>query len=382
MDNSKTTFETIRTTRRILHQIPELGYDLPKTHAYLKEQLESYGYEPTTVAQHGLVAVKKGRGDYGIAFRADMDALPIKEDTNLNFRSKYTGNMHACGHDGHMAMLLGLAERLSSNDTLPFDVMFVFEPAEETYGGAKDIIATGLFKQHNIQAIFALHLDPELEEGKLGIADGIMTAQDGDFDMTITGINAHGTQPHQGSDAVLAAANLIQQYHTIISRSVDPIKSGSINIGTVIAGEGRNILANQVSLTGSIRAFDMTTFELLKTRMRQIDQGIEAAFNIRINNRITTLHPPVYNDHTLFGTFCATFGNQEVTILKPMMLAEDFSYYQQVMPGLFIMLGAKNVPEGFIHPLHSSKFNFDEAVLLKGIETFERLIDMMAGIRV
>jgi len=365
---STTLLHELTSTRRDLHQIPEIGFDLFKTHAYLNDKLQSFGYETHTVADSGLIAIKKGQSDTCIAYRADMDALNIKEETDAAFASIHPGRMHACGHDGHMAMLLSFA-RIMSEKTLDKTVMFIFEPAEETYGGAREIVKTDIFKNAAIEAIFALHLQPELEEGKLGLTDGIMTAQDGDFDMKITGKNAHGTQPHLGSDVALAASALIMQYHTIIGRSMNPLTPASVNVGTLSLGEGRNIIAHEAYLSGSIRAFDHSSFSLLKQRMRQIDQGIETAYNVTIQNDIVDLHPPVSNDHTLFTTFKESLTHDEYTLLDPQMLAEDFSYYQQEVPGLFIMLGSKNIPKGFVYPLHSNQFNFDEKVLVRGVET-------------
>lgn len=364
--------------RRYLHQIPEIGFDLPKTKAYIETQLTALGYQTHTVAQSGLIAVKRGKSHKAIAFRADMDALEITEQNDTIYKSRHHGMMHACGHDAHMAMLLGLAETIA-HKALEKDIIFVFEPAEETLGGAKDIIESGMLDTYNIEAIFALHLDPDLEEGKLGITDGIMTAQDGDFDLSLQGANAHGTNPHQGNDALLAAAQLAQQYHTIISRSLDPKHAAIINIGTMHVGEGRNIIANKAIIKGSIRAFNLGVFQHLKNRMRQIDAGIEHAYNVTIDNVITDLHPPVINDHQLYEKMKQTFNINELVDIKPMLLAEDFSYYQQKMPGLFIMLGTKNIPQGYNHPLHSSTFDFNEAILTRGVETLKTLAMMMGA---
>ncbi len=372
-------FEQVKSYRRELHKIPELSYELYKTHDYIKATLEGFGYETFTVAKTGIIAVKEGTLDQGIAFRADMDGLNIKENTHVTYRSTHEGLMHGCGHDGHMAMLLGFAKEMKEIQTKK-RIMFVFEPAEETFGGAKDIVASNVFSQYNIEMIFALHLYPELEEGKLGLKEGILTAQDGDFDMHISGRNAHGTQPHLGSDVALAASALTMQYHTIIGRSMNPLKPSSINVGTMHLGEGRNILAHEAILKGSIRAFEHSSYTLLKKRMRQIDKGIEEAYNVTIENQITDLHPPVYNDGDLTQTIIDTLAGSDYEYLAPQMLAEDFSYYQQVIPGVFIMLGSKNIPKGFTYPLHSNRFNFDESVLLKGIDTFNHIAHIFKAI--
>lgn len=370
-------FKNIQKYRRDLHAIPELGFELYKTSSYLKEKLEDFGYDTITVAETGLLAIIEGESSQTIAFRADMDGLPIDEQLDVAFKSKHPGVMHACGHDGHMAMLLGFAELIAKNKKLKKSVMFIFEPAEETLGGAKEIVQHPSYLKRDIEAIFALHLDPELEAGKLGLIEGIMTAQDGDFDITIDGINAHGTSPHQGHDALLAAASLIQQYYTIASRSIDPLVSVTLNIGTFESGEGRNIIAKNARLSGSIRAFDFYEYERLKQRMRQIDKGIETSFNVYIENNITDLHPPVRNDHDLFIQMCQVFNKGEYELIKPRMLAEDFSYYQQHHPGLFIMLGVRNQVLGYTQPLHSSFFDYDEQVLLTGVKTYEKIAQSM-----
>ncbi len=367
----------VQMYRRDLHAIPELGYELFKTHTYVESTLKSFGYETTTVAKTGIIAIKEGASKATIAFRADMDGLPIQEQSEVPYRSKHEGVMHACGHDGHMAMLLAFAQSLALRDDLQKSVMFVFEPAEETLGGAKEIVESAIYIERDIEAIFALHLDPELEAGKLGLIEGVMTAQDGDFDIRIQGINAHGTSPHQGNDALLAASALIQHYYTITSRSIDPLVSATLNIGTIESGEGRNIIAKSATLSGSIRAFDFYEYERLKNRMRQIDKGIENAFNVYVENTIVDLHPPVRNDHALFIQMCQVFNRGEYELIKPRMLAEDFSYYQQHNPGLFIMLGIRNQVLGYVQPLHSSYFDFDESILVVGIETYQKIAESM-----
>ncbi len=374
---NQTVFDKVKQYRRDLHAIPELGFDLYKTSAYIKHHLTAMGYQIIEVANTGVLAVIEGQSTKTIAFRADMDGLPISEQLNVSFRSTHEGVMHACGHDGHMAMLLGFAEMIAAKRHLQKSVMLIFEPAEETLGGAKDIVNHPRYQERDIEAVFALHLDPELEAGKLGLIEGIMTAQDGDFDITIHGINAHGTSPHQGNDALLAASSLVQQYYTIASRSIDPLVSAMINIGTIESGEGRNIIAKSAHLSGSIRAFDYYQYERIKERMRAIDKGIETAYNVTIENTMVDLHPPVRNDHHLFITMCQVFNRGEYELIQPRMLAEDFSYYQQHTPGLFIMLGVKNQVLGYTQPLHSSFFDFDERVLMVGVESYLKIAQTM-----
>jgi len=365
--------EKLKKYRRDLHQIPELGFDLFLTRDYVKQVLESLGYQTESTAKTGLIAVKKGKSDEAIAFRTDMDALPVFEMTDADFESKHPGKMHACGHDGHMAMLLGFAEYLQTIKTLEKTVVLIFQPAEEGPGGAKVIIEEGLFEKYRIQHIFGIHLYPGLEEGLYGLTDGAMMAQNGEFNLSIKGTSAHGAQPHLGKDAILAASHLVSSYHSIVSRNIDPLDPAVVTIGTVSGGEARNIIAKEVKLTGTIRAFSSHVYEVIKHRMRSIDQGISSSFDVEVDNEIIDYYPPVINDHKLFLELKHSLESNQYQILKPMMFAEDFAFYQQKVSGMFVMLGTKNEAKGWTHPLHSCYFNFDESVLIKGVELYIRL---------
>ncbi len=363
-----------------LHQIPELAFDLYKTHAYVKGVLESFGYQTETVAKTGLIAVKKGISDEAIAFRSDMDALPVTEQTKNLFPSKHPGNMHACGHDGHMSMLLGFAEVVSKIKSLKKTIVFIFQPAEEGPGGAKVIIEAGIFEKYHIQKIFGIHLYPGLTEGKYGLANGPMMAQNGEFNITIKGKSAHGAQPHLGHDAILAAGALVTQYHTIISRYIDPLDPAVITIGTIHGGEARNIIAHDVKLTGTIRSFNQEIYAKLKHKMRDIDSGIGISYDVQIKNDIIDYYPPVINDHKLFENLKKHLHETQFEILRPMMFAEDFAFYQEKVPGLFVMLGTQNTDKDFIHPLHSCYFDFDESVLDKGVELYQLILNIESAI--
>ncbi|MCR3905585.1 MAG: amidohydrolase [Tenericutes bacterium] len=364
------TKEKLKQYRQELHQIPELAFDLFKTHAYVKEKLEQLGYQTQTVAKTGLIAVKEGKLKEAIAFRSDMDALPVTEKTNVSFASKHDGNMHACGHDGHMAMLLGFAEYVSQLKEINQTIVFIFQPAEEGPGGAKVILEEGIFEKYQIQKIFGIHLYPGLEEGLYGLVNGPMMAQNGEFNLTVTGKSAHGAQPHLGSDAVLAASYLVTQYHHIVSRFIDPLDPVVVTIGTIEGGEARNIIAQEVKMTGTIRSFNQINYEKIKQKMRNIDEGIEKAYDVKVNNDIIDYYPPVINDEHLFEMLKNSLNQRQYQFLRPMMFAEDFAFYQQKVPGMFVMLGTKNESLAYVHPLHSCYFNFREDVLIKGVELY------------
>ena len=363
----------LKKYRRDLHQIPELAFDLFLTSAYVKKELESMGYQTISTAKTGLIALKKGKSDEAIAFRSDMDALPVTELTNVSFPSKHDGKMHACGHDGHMSMLLGFAEYVSKLKDLNKTIVFIFQPAEEGPGGAKVIIEEGIFEKYNITKIFGIHLYPGLEEGLYGLVNGPMMAQNGEFNIHVHGKSAHGAQPHLGSDALLAASHLVTQYHSIISRFLDPLDPAVITVGTSHGGEARNIIAQDIKMTGTIRSFNQAVYEKIKKKMRDIDLGISKSFDVVVENDIIDYYPPVVNDSKLFNALKDSMEDHEYELLKPMMFAEDFAFYQQKVPGMFVMLGTKNEEKEYVHPLHSCYFNFDEKVLIKGVELYIRI---------
>ncbi len=365
----------MRRHRRELHRIPEIGFDLVKTYAYLRKELLSYGYELETVAKTGIVAYKRGRLSESLAFRADMDGLEIQEG-NSPFASEHIGRMHACGHDGHMAILLGLAKRLSKAN-LHKSLVLLFQPAEETAGGAKVFIDDGVLDRYNIRHVFGLHLYPELEEGVIGTKAGLLMGKDGEFDVHIEGRNAHGSQPHLGRDALTAAAQLINQYQTLLPRTVSKDDAFAINIGTFHGGEARNVIGKDAFMQGSIRTFDQDTFDAMTDSMRRIDKGIEYAYDVTVQNDIRSLYPPLINDEHLYHMLKPVFAGQNTATLSPLLLAEDFSFFSQKVPSLFFMLGSRNVEKGFVHPLHSDRFDFDDTLLAEGLKTFLRIGEEM-----
>lgn len=368
---------TVRDTRRALHEIPELGFDLPKTSAYVEARLQSLGYQTEKTAQSGIIAKREGQSPKAVAFRSDMDALPIFENTNAPYQSKHPGNMHACGHDGHMTMLLAFAAFIAEQPTPSQTIVFIFQPAEETGGGAKEVINEDVLETYNIESIFGMHLYPELPEGVLGLKSGTLMAQDGEVDVTVHGLGTHGAQPHLGRDAILAASHLVTQYHSVMGRFIDPRKAAIINVGSIKSGGSRNVVSEKAEIEGTLRAFDKETYETLKSTIIRINKGVEASFNVQIDTMFKDLYPPVVNNEDLHATMLDTFNKDEYEIMEPMLLAEDFAYYQEEVPGYFMLLGTKNEEKGFTYPLHSPRFNFDESVLKTGLEAYIRIADRL-----
>jgi len=363
--------------RRDLHRIPEAGFAEYKTSEYIKNYLTAFGISFEEVAQTGIVGFVKGSvGEKTIAFRADMDALSMTELTELEFCSEHEGFMHGCGHDGHMAMLLGLAKYLSENQGQLLDnVLLIFQPAEEGPGGAEVIIKEGIFDKYKVDEIYGIHLYPEVYQGKIAIKEGPLMAMTGEFDIVIKGEGGHGAIPHKALDAVIIAAEFISQVQTIISRNINPIDPAVLTIGRMEAGERRNIIAEKAVLEGTLRAFSENVYNKVKERVYDFKKGFELSYGCTIEVEFRDMYPPVYNDSRLVQRIIENDKECTYELIEPQMISEDFSYYQKSAPGVFMFLGTKNPEKNFVFPLHNSKFNFDEEVLLLGIQSYVRILE-------
>lgn len=372
--------EELRQIRRDLHKIPELGLKEYKTSAYIREKLTSFGItELETWLETGVVAVIRGKGKKeAVAFRADMDALPVTEQTGCDFTSEHVGCMHACGHDGHVTVLLGFAKYLQEHkDELENDVVLIFQPAEEGPGGAQLLVDAGLFEKHPVRCIIGCHIFPQVPQGKVACRKGAMMARNGEVDVHIYGESAHGAQPQLGHDAVLAAGAVITGLHTILSRNVSPLDSGVLTFGAIHGGEACNIIAKEVKLEGTMRAFSDEAYETMTKRVQEVASGIAAGYGCKGEAVFRHMYRVVDNDPKLVELLQEVAGdNYEET--PPYMLAEDFSLYLQKVPGMFFFLGSGNAEKGYTHSLHSAQFQFDEEILALGVETYAKLLKKLA----
>lgn len=372
--------EELRQIRRDLHRIPELGLKEYKTSAYIREKLTSFGItELETWLETGVVAVIRGKGKgQAVAFRADMDALPVTEQTGCDFTSEHVGCMHACGHDGHVTVLLGFAKYLQEHkDELENDVVLIFQPAEEGPGGAQLLVDAGLFEKHPVRCIIGCHIFPQVPQGKVACRKGAMMARNGEVDVHIYGESAHGAQPQLGHDAVLAAGAVITGLHTILSRNVSPLDSGVLTFGAIHGGEACNIIAKEVKLEGTMRAFSDEAYETMTKRVQEVASGIAAGYGCKGEAVFRHMYRVVDNDPKLVELLQEVAGdNYEET--PPYMLAEDFSLYLQKVPGMFFFLGSGNAEKGYTHSLHSAQFQFDEEILALGVETYAKLLKKLA----
>lgn len=363
--------------RRALHQIPETGFEEYKTQRYLQRTLESMaGVETEVVGGTGLVAWIRGESEASVGFRADMDALEVTEKTGLSFASQHPGKMHACGHDGHMTMGLVLAQVLSEQrQRLKKSVLLIFQPAEEGPGGAKVLVEAGILEKYRVEAVFGYHLFPEVASGLFATKSGPLMAMTGEFDIELTGKSAHGALPHLGADALLAASGLVSVLQSVVSRNVKPTESAVLTVGKMISGEKRNVIAGSARLEGTFRAFSKEVFDASIKRMQEIATSVATGYGCEASIEVRSMYPPVLNDPGLTELFVEAVGRENVLEIEPQMLAEDFSYYQEAVPGLFVFVGCRDAVHGYHFGLHHEKFNFDERVLLNGVSAMIKVFE-------
>lgn len=364
------SLERLTARRRELHRVPELDKDLPETLSYIKSQLETLACHvfspcPSTVCAY----FDFGKKD-AAAFRSDMDALPVVEKTGRDFCSLHKGKMHACGHDGHMAMLLELAELVNESRELPHNVLLIFQPAEETTGGAKEVCQSGIFEKYNVKHIFGMHLWPALPAGRAASKRGDMLARSSEVTVEITGKSSHIARAFEGRDALLSAVLFIQKAYDMAENEVERGQNRLLKFGKLESGTARNAISADSLILGSLRSFAPTVFDFMRRRLYEIASEVSDMTGCRINVDINEGYPAVINDDGLF-TAVEAHGVDFDRLKEPFMIAEDFSYYGLKVPSVFFLLGT-----GSDEPLHSDRFDFDEKVLVSGVELFEKLLTL------
>ena len=348
--------------RRALHRIPERAMCLPKTAAYLRHSLEGLSCQVFSPIEHAVCAFFDFGAERTIAFRADMDALPITEKTGLPFASEHPGFMHACGHDGHMAIGLELARRLDGQKDFPNNVLLVFQPGEETPGGARYLCETDFLERYGVEAIFALHLWPGQKAGTLASREGEMLSRVSELTVEIFGKPAHIAKSWESIDALSAGCRFYSRIREL-EASLDPSVYRLLNFGKMESGTVRNIISGYTRLEGSLRSFQDSVFDALHAGALQIAHDLEAETGCRIAPHFTDGYPAVINHPGLYQKIRSLVDFDELEV--PSMISEDFSFYQKRVPGIFFFLGLGDSPA-----LHNDNFDFDEAILLKGADFF------------
>jgi len=370
-------YDKIVSLRRLLHRYPELSGQETRTSAVIADFLQSLGIRVRAqVAGTGIVADIPGatRGPC-VVLRADMDALPIQEETGLDFASIHDGVMHACGHDGHTAMLLGAAALLSDDKDLPVPVRLIFQPAEEKGTGAQAMIQAGALDGAGL--IFGGHLDRHYQPGAIVVSEGAVNASSDNFVIEIVGQGAHGARPHESIDAVVVGSLMIMALQTIVSREVDPARPSVVSVGQFQAGTAPNVIAGQAKLAGTVRAQDATVRRQLLSSIRRIAESIAQLHGAKMQVSVKEGTPPLINQPDMADlarhAAIEAVGESNVLPLKTTnMGAEDFSYYLEQIPGAYVRFGGQVLgKEGF--PAHSSKFDFDEAALGVGAAYYQAI---------
>ena len=366
--------EQIIGWRRQFHRYPELGLECYKTAEAVAEHLTKLGLKVKTgIAKTGVLGTLTGANPGPVAaMRGDMDALPLTEQTGLPFASEIEGVMHACGHDGHTAMGLGVATVLAKyKHKLSGTIKFIFQPGEESPGGAEPMVKEGVLENPKVDAIFGCHIFPSLPAGKIGIRYGAMTAGNDEFQITLHGVGGHAAYPYRCADPVAAAGHLITAVQTIVSRNNDSVNPLVVSITAINGGSGFNIIPETVTLNGTIRSISEQARQLAITRLEQIIEGIKTGFGIECKLEIVTRDFPLICDEELTKFVEQSLVNwidkDRVQIINnPSMGAEDFAYFSANAPANYLRIGSYDEKNNYTHNLHTPYFNFDEKILIDG----------------
>jgi len=371
--------------RRDFHEHPELAFEEVRTAGIVAEKLRAFGCDEvhTGIARTGVVGVIRGANaasGRAIGLRADMDALPILEDTGLPYASKTPGRMHACGHDGHTTMLLGAAKYLAETRNFEGTVHVIFQPAEENFGGAEVMVKEGLFERFPMERVFGLHNWPGLPAGTFAWREGPVMAAVANLEVTIAGKGAHGAMPHHGNDPIVVAAAIVQALQSIVARNVEPVDAGVITIGHISGGHTYNVIPQSVTMLGTARWFAAEVGELLEKRFRETVAGIAAAFGATAEAKFIRIYPATINEAVSTGLAAdaarAVQGEARVIHMpKPTMGGEDFSFMLNAKDGAYLMLGGGRGPDDA--NVHHPKYDFNDEILPVGASWWASLAERL-----
>lgn len=369
--------EELIEVRRTLHQYPELGFEETNTSKFIKEFLTKEGIEFKEFAGTGVCGIikgtKEGINNKVIGLRADIDGLPMQDKKSCSYASKINGKMHACGHDGHTTILLGAAKLLNKNkDKFNGTVKLIFEPAEETTGGAKVMISEGVLKDPAVDVMCGLHVEEVLDAGMIMVKRGTVNAASNPFTITIKGSGGHGAYPDTAVDPIVIASHVVTSLQSIVSREIKPVNPAVVTIGSIHGGTAQNIIPSEVKLGGIIRTMTNEDREFAKRRLKEIVNGICTTFRGSAEIEIEESYPCLYNDDNMVEILEASakniIGYENVKVQKnPKLGVESFAYFANEVPSVFYFLGIRNEEKGIIHSAHNSLFDIDEDALPIGV---------------
>jgi hippurate hydrolase len=375
-----TLTQKIAALRRDIHAHPELAFDEHRTAGKVADYLDGLGLEVHRgIARTGVVAkLALGTSKRAIGLRADMDALPLSELNTFSHHSTHDGKMHACGHDGHTAMLLGAAEALSTLRNFDGTVYFIFQPAEEHEGGGRLMVEEGLFERFPMDMVFGLHNWPGMPAGSFGVTEGPVMAGTDRFEITLTGRGGHAAMPHQAVDVVLAGSALVQAVQSLVSRNTDPLDAAVVSVTRFQAGQIDNVLPETAVLGGTVRALNERLQVALEAGLRRVCSGIEATYGVSIDLRYERGYPPTVNAPEPSRIACDVARHvageaQVLTHLPPSMGAEDFAYMARVVPACYVWLGTGPGEGGCM--LHSPRYDFNDEIIATGIRYWVQLAE-------
>ncbi|MBC9873406.1 M20 metallopeptidase family protein [Macrococcoides bohemicum] len=372
--------DNIINTRRTLHQYPELGLEEHHTTAYIIKRIQSLGIEYFTPLETGVIAIIKGSSNETIAFRADIDALPIEEQNDIEYKSKVPHVMHACGHDGHTTMLIAFMEavnKISRETPLTHNIMFIFQPSEEANAGANLLIQNFNFEAYNIKAIYGIHMMPDHPEGEMIYRSHEITASATEYRFFINGKSAHVANKEQGHAASNALIQVLNQVSTLQQFYLPGLERNIIHIGKFNAGEAINTVPSSGYLEGTIRTYRAADLNIIQQQMEHIAQAVSLTTHCEVNVEFSEGYPPTINDSSLEDKVVQSIAQSNLVGVKkdvPYLFGEDFSFYRILAPTYFVFLGCRNEQKGYVHGLHHNQFNFDEKVLLNGINYYLSLV--------
>jgi amidohydrolase len=386
--------DALQQIRRDLHAHPELCYEEQRTSDVVAARLTEWGIPVVRgLGITGLVGIiKNGSSPRAIGLRADMDALPLQEINSFDHASRHPGKMHACGHDGHTAMLLGAAHYLATNRNFDGTVYLVFQPAEEGGAGARRMIEDGLFTQFPMDAIYGMHNWPGMEAGTFGVVPGPMMASSNEFRVVVKGKGAHAAQPHRGVDPIMVAVNIAQGWQTIISREKSPLDTAVLSITQIHAGSATNIIPGEAVMVGTVRTFTTPVLDSIEQRMQEMASGIAAGFNATVDFGFKRNYPPLVNhpEQTAMAidAMRAVVGTDKVDAnVEPTMGAEDFAFMLQARPGCYVFLGnGEGDHRAAGHglgpcQLHNASYDFNDHLLPIGASYWIRLAELSLPLR-
>ena len=370
----------MREWRRDIHAHPELGFEEKRTSDLVAARLDGFGIEVHRgIGRTGVVGVlKNGKSERSVGLRADMDALPIQEANSFAHRSRHDGRMHACGHDGHTAMLLGAARHLARTRNFDGTVHFIFQPAEEGIGGARAMVEDGLFRRFPCDAIFGMHNRPGMALGRFAVRSGPMMAGGAFFDIDVIGRGAHGARPESGIDPVLAAAHIATALQSIVSRNVRPVETAVVSVTQIHGGDAYNVIPQSARLSGTARAFSNEVMEMIGRNVARVAEGVASGFGATAKTDFRAIFPPLVNDakeaEFAAGVCSELVGAGNVRRDPPLIMAsEDFSCMLAEVPGCYINIGNGD-GEGACE-VHNPSYDFNDAALPYGAGFFVRVVE-------